>query len=229
MREIVLDTETTGIKPAEGHRIVELGAIELINRVPTGKTFHQYFNPQRDMPKEAEAIHGLSAAFLADKLLFSAHVEAFLTFIADSPLVIHNASFDMGFINAELARIGLKGIPMSQVIDTLTLARTKFPTGPNSLDALCKRYGIDTSSRVLHGALLDSELLADVYLELTGGRQTTLGLAAVKTSIERRDGNPAVGRTVRPVTLQPRLTAEETEEHQTLVKSLGAEALWLKP
>jgi DNA polymerase III subunit epsilon len=228
MREIVLDTETTGIRPEEGHRLVELGCLELVNRVPTGKSFHHYFNPERDMPKEAEAIHGLSQSFLADKPLFSAHADEFLTFIGDSTLVIHNAPFDMAFINAEFARIGKSPLPMSRVVDTLAVARTKFPMGPNSLDALCKRYGIDNSGRVLHGALLDSELLADVYLELTGGRQTSLGLAAVKTASARRAEKSGAPRTERPEPLPPRLTSDEIEQHQVLVKSLGAEALWLK-
>ena len=177
MREIILDTETTGLNPASGDRLVEIGAVELIHRMPTGKVFHAYLNPQRDMPKEAEAVHGLSAAFLADKPYFAAKADEFLAFISDSKLVIHNASFDMGFINAELGYCGKLAIPADQVIDTLAMARRSHPAGPNSLDALCRRYGIDNSKRTKHGALLDAELLAEVYLEMMGGRQTNLGLA----------------------------------------------------
>ncbi len=181
MREIVLDTETTGLKPEEGHRIVELGAIEVLNKLPTGNSFHRYFNPQRDMPKEAEAVHGLSAGFLKDKPLFKDVVVEFLVFAGDAPLVIHNAAFDMKFLNSEFKTCGVPAIPWERVIDTLQLARVKFPAGPNSLDALCRRFGIDNSSRVQHGALLDAGLLAQVYLELAGGRQTKLGLQPVKT------------------------------------------------
>ena len=169
-REIVLDTETTGLSPRDGHRIVEIGAVEIINQLPTGKFFHAYLNPERDMPKEAEAVHGLSAEFLKGKPKFAAIAKEFLAFVADSVLVIHNASFDMGFINAELAQVKLPAIEYGQVIDTLAIAKQKFPMASNSLDALCKRFGIDLSKRTKHGALLDSELLAEVYLELTGGK-----------------------------------------------------------
>jgi DNA polymerase III subunit epsilon len=226
MREIVLDTETTGFKPEDGHRLVEIGAIEIVNKMPTGNTFHHYFNPERDMPKDAEAVHGLSATFLRDKPLFKVHADSFLSFIGDAPLVIHNASFDMAFINAELARIGKPPVPSSQVIDTLALARTKHPMGPNSLDALCKRYGIDNSARVKHGALLDSELLAEVYLELIGGRQRSFGLSAAKNAAK---GAQTPGSTAksRVVALRPRLTTKEIEDHQALVRSLGSGAIWL--
>ncbi len=176
MREIALDTETTGLDPASGHRIVEIGCVEMMGRVATGKTFHVYLNPERDMPMEAERVHGLSAEFLADKPLFAEVVEDFLLFIGDSPLVIHNASFDMKFINAELVRVGADALPMDRTTDTVRMARSKFPGAPASLDALCKRFNIDLSSRTLHGALLDALLLADVYLELMGGRQENMAL-----------------------------------------------------
>ena len=177
-REIVLDTETTGLSPREGHRIVEIGAVELINHMPTGQNFHVYLDPERDMPKEAEAVHGLSTTFLKGKPLFAAEADNFLEFVGDSVLVIHNASFDMGFINWELNAVGKPAIDMAQVIDTLAIARQKHPMASNSLDALCRRFGIDLSKRTQHGALLDAELLAEVYLELIGGRQTALGLSA---------------------------------------------------
>lgn len=176
MREIVFDTETTGIDPRQGHRMIEIGCVELIDRMPTGQTFHAYYNPQRDIPPEAEAIHGLSAQFLADKLLFADGVDAFLEFIGDDRLVAHNAAFDFGFVNAELELCARPPICLSRKIDTLELARRKNPGGKHSLDALCARYGVDRSHRVFHGALLDAELLAQVYIELTGGRQIAMGL-----------------------------------------------------
>ncbi len=179
MREIVLDTETTGFDPLNGDRIVEIGGVELVNFVPTGKVFHGYYNPERDMPAEASRVHGLTDDFLADKPVFASAVDDFLTFIEDSPLVIHNAPFDMGFLNAELSRLGFKPLPLSRAVDTLTMARQMFPGAPNSLDALCKRYGIDTSARDFHGALLDARLLAEVYLELRGGRQPGLAISAM--------------------------------------------------
>ena len=177
VREIILDTETTGLDPATGDRIVEIGAVELLNHLPTGRTFHVYINPERDMPKEAEAVHGLSSAFLRDKPVFSAIAQDFLEFIGSDVLIIHNASFDMAFINAELGFLRLPAIPPERVVDTLHIARQKHPGTGNSLDALCRRYGIDNSRRTKHGALLDSELLAEVYLELIGGRQASFGLA----------------------------------------------------
>lgn len=176
MREIVFDTETTGLDPASGHRLVELGCVELVNHIRTGNFFHTYINPERDMPREAEAIHGLSAEFLSDKPLFKHVAQSFLEFIGDSTLVIHNAAFDMKFINAELNAIGLPPLPMDRTIDTVLMARQKFPGQPASLDSLCKRFAIDLTARTKHGALLDAELLADVYLELRGGRQRALGL-----------------------------------------------------
>ena len=226
MREIILDTETTGLSPITGDRLVEIGCVELINHLPTGKTYHIFLNPERDMPKEAEAVHGLSAQFLKDKPLFKSIVQEFLDFIQDSPLIIHNASFDMGFINTELANIGRDAIPASQVIDTLQLARKAHPMGPNSLDALCKRYGIDNSKRTKHGALLDSELLAEVYLELIGGRQTALILQAQsitrKIEVQIEDRQPRR----RPAPLSPRLTDDEINLHENQIKTLGSDSFW---
>ncbi len=178
MREIVLDTETTGLDPFSGHRIVEIGCIELINHVRTGNYFHTYLNPERDMPREAEAVHGLSIEFLKDKPKFAEIAGSFLEFIGNDPLVIHNAAFDMKFINAELAVAKRPEVDFARAIDTVLMARQKFPGQPASLDALCKRFSIDLSARTKHGALLDSELLSDVYLELLGGRQSSLGLVA---------------------------------------------------
>ena len=178
MREIVFDTETTGLDPASGDRMVEIGCIELVNRVATGTTFHAYFYPERDMPAAAEAVHGLSISFLEDKPLFSAIAGELLEFLEDSPLVAHNAGFDFGFLNAELERISFEPVCRSRMVDTVALARKRHPGTKLSLDALCTRYGIDRSHRVKHGALLDAELLAQVYVELTGGRQIGLGLAA---------------------------------------------------
>lgn len=178
MREIIFDTETTGLDPKSGDRLVEIGCIEMVNRVTTGRTFHAYFNPERDMPAAAEAVHGLSAAFLADKPLFASRVEELLEFIGDSPLVAHNAGFDFGFLDAELALCARDPVCRSRMIDTVALARVRHPGAKLSLDALCTRYGIDRSHRTMHGALLDAELLAQVYVELTGGRQIGLELAA---------------------------------------------------
>jgi DNA polymerase III subunit epsilon len=185
MREIVFDTETTGLDPKTGDRMVEIGCIEMIDRVETGRSFHAYYNPERDMPPAAQAVHGLSAAFLATKPLFSESVAELLEFIGDAPLVAHNAGFDFGFLNAELARIGREPIGLDRMIDTVAIARKRHPGAKLSLDALCTRYGIDRSHRVKHGALLDAELLAQVYVELNGGRQIGLELAA--------EANPATG------------------------------------
>jgi DNA polymerase III subunit epsilon len=225
-REIALDTETTGLSPRDGHRIVEIGAVELINHMPSGQTFHVYLDPQRDMPKEAEAVHGLSAAFLKGKPLFGDKADEFLTFIADSTLVIHNAGFDMTFINAELKAVGKPGIAMTQVVDTLAIAKQKFPMASNSLDALCKRFGIDLSKRTKHGALLDSELLADVYLELIGGRQTALGLASTGQQKKTSFAPSQHSARARPSPLTSRLTQEERAAHAALVKILGEKSLW---
>jgi DNA polymerase III subunit epsilon len=226
MREIILDTETTGLSPITGDRLVEIGCVELINHLPSGKTYHVYLNPERDMPKEAEAVHGLSAAFLKDKPLFKTIAQDFLDFIEDAPLIIHNASFDMGFINAELAKIGRTAVPPAQVIDTLQMARRSHPMGPNSLDALCKRYGIDNSKRTKHGALLDAELLADVYLELIGGRQTALGLQAKSTTQKLEIQSSRSTTRVRVEVMASRLTQEESALHQARIVELGEKALW---
>ena len=225
VREIILDTETTGLDPATGDRIVEIGAVELLNHLPTGRTFHVYINPERDMPREAEAVHGLSSAFLKDKPVFSAIVQDFLDFIADAVLIIHNASFDMAFINAELGFLRMPSIAPERVIDTLHIARQKHPGASNSLDALCRRYGIDNSKRTRHGALLDSELLAEVYLELIGGRQTALVLEA---SVMKKAATVVAAQIAqqRTVPLPPRLTDEERAAHAAFVAGLGEHALW---
>ena len=177
MREIIFDTETTGLDPQSGDRMVEIGCIEIVNRVPTGRTFHAYFNPGRPMPAGAEAVHGLSDAFLADKRVFAEHAEELLAFIGDSPLIAHNAGFDFGFLNMELGACARDPVCRSRMIDTIALAKVRHPGAKLSLDALCTRYGIDRSHRTRHGALLDAELLAQLYVELTGGRQIGLGLA----------------------------------------------------
>jgi len=225
MRQIVLDTETTGLSPAEGHRLVELGCIELMNHVATGNIFHRYINPERDMPEAAERVHGLSAEFLRDKPKFAEVAVEFLDFIADAPLVIHNAAFDMAFLNHELKLAGHVPLPPDRAIDTLDMARRRFPGAQNSLDALCRRFEIDNSGRVKHGALLDAELLAEVYLELMGGRQPGLVLdtvaAAAQAVTARTEARP------RPHPLPPRLTLEEQTAHEAFVATLGAEALWL--
>ena len=225
MREIILDTETTGLDPATGDRVVEIGAVELLNHLPTGRTFHVYINPERDMPKEAEAVHGLSTAFLSDKPVFAAIAEDFLTFISDATLVIHNASFDVGFLNAELGFLGHPSIPPERVVDTLHIARQKHPGAANSLDALCRRYGIDNSKRTKHGALLDSELLAEVYLELIGGRQRALVLEATVT---KRAATVVAARVdlQRPAPLPSRLSENERHAHAAFVEGLGEQALW---
>jgi DNA polymerase III subunit epsilon len=226
MREIILDTETTGFKPEEGHRLAEIGALELFNHIPTGIVFHKYLNPERDMPREAEAVHGLSNAFLRDKPLFAAIAGELLEFLGDAPIIIHNASFDMSFINAELATIRHEAISMTRVIDTLALARRKYPMGPNSLDALCKRFGVDNSKRTKHGALLDAELLAEVYLELIGGRQQALTLQAASRTTSDFQGRVQTMKLQRPKPLPPRLSDDENTRHQQLIAKLGAGALW---
>jgi DNA polymerase III subunit epsilon len=224
MREIVLDTETTGLDPAQGHRLVELGCVELLNRIPTGATFHAYLNPDRDMPAEAFAVHGLSAEFLKEQKRFIDVVDDFLTFIGDAPLVIHNASFDHGFLCAELKRIERTLIARERLIDTLFLARRKHSVGPYNLDALCARYGIDNSRRTKHGALLDAEILAEVYVELIGARQAQLGLAE---SIARQGGGrDGAAARARPVALAPRLSDADRAAHRDFVATLGENALW---
>jgi DNA polymerase-3 subunit epsilon len=225
MREIVLDTETTGLDPLQGHRIVEIGAVELFNHIPTGNTYHTFINPQRDVPREAEAVHGLSGEFLKDKPVFAQIAGEFLEFIGKTVLIIHNASFDVGFLNAELGFIKQPPILYERIVDTLTLAKKRHPMGPNSLDALCKRYGIDIAKRSKHGALLDSELLAGVYLELIGGRQIALTLPKADNVRHLQTGNRTL-QTKRTKALPERITSEEKERHEALVKSLGAAALW---
>ena len=225
MREIVLDTETTGISPQDGHRLVEIGCLELFNHVATGKFYHTYIDPERDMPEGAFRVHGLSEEFLRGQPKFAEVADAFLEFIGDDPLVIHNASFDIGFLNAELKKIGRAALPMARAIDTLDMARRKFPGSQNNLDALCRRFNVDNSGRTKHGALLDSELLAEVYLELMGGRQPGLVLQADA-------GGPGiagkrVAREQRPVALPPRLTEEERAAHDAFIATLGEDALWL--
>ena len=230
MREVVLDTETTGFEPTEGHRIVEIGAVELFNHMPTGRIYHQYINPKRVMPKEAFEVHGLGDDFLRDKPVFATVAQAFLDFIADAPLVIHNASFDMKFLNAELTAASFAPLPAGRAVDTLLIARKKFPGSPASLDALCRRFSIDNSMREKHGALLDSEILAEVYLELVGGRQPDFGLAtaaqtsAAETALTGQGWRPKP----RPAPLVPRLTADERAAHQAFVTRLGDAAIWLK-
>ena len=227
MREIVLDTETTGFDPETGDRIVEIGGVELYNHVATGRTYHQYINPERAMPEEAFQVHGLGDEFLRDKPKFAEIGQAFLDFIGDAKLVIHNASFDMKFLNAELRWMGLPTLSMDQSIDTLAIARRRFPGSPASLDALCRRFGIDNSARTLHGALLDSEILADVYLELIGGRQPEMALAA---DVVADTGQDTTARRVgpRPTPLPPRITEEERAAHAAFVAKLGDDAMWNK-
>ena len=226
MREIVLDTETTGLDPLKGDRLVEIGCVELSNRFISGRSFHRYLNPERAMNPDAFKVHGLSDAFLADKPLFADVVDEFLAFIGDSPLIIHNAAFDMGFINAELKRIGRPPIGNDRVVDTLMLARRRFPGASNTLDALCTRFGIDASRRTKHGALLDSELLADVYSELTGGRQSTLGLTSEAPAQKQDDETIDTPLHAATPCFTPLLTEEEQEKHRLLIKELGANALW---
>lgn len=232
MREIVLDTETTGFEPEEGHRIVEIGAVELFNHLPTGQYYHQYINPERTVPKEAFQVHGLGDDFLADKPVFAAIADAFLEFVGGARLVIHNAAFDMRFLNAELRWCARPLLPKNQAFDTLTLARRKFPGSPASLDALCRRFGIDNSAREKHGALLDSEILAEVYLELIGGRQPDFALGAAGQPEAGGGRADAAGQgwrpRPRPVPLPSRLTGEEATAHAEFVAGLGEDALWKK-
>ena len=226
MREIVLDTETTGFDPETGDRIVEIGAVELKGHMPTGNTYHQYINPERAMPAEAFQVHGLGDDFLRDKPVFKEIARDFVDFIGDAKLVIHNAAFDMKFLNAELSWVGISAIPWERAVDTLEIARRKFPGSPASLDALCRRYGIDNSARTLHGALLDSEILADVYLELIGGRQPDFALAStqVTSGSSRSDGEWRP--TARPTPLPSRLSEEEKTAHDAFVDTMGDKALW---
>jgi len=229
MREIILDTETTGLDPEQGDRIVEIGAVELFNHMPTGKTYHQYINPKRDMPEEAFRVHGLSSEFLSDKPVFENIAQDFMNFIGDAKLVIHNASFDMKFINAELRWAQFPVLEMSRAIDSLAIARKKFPGSPASLDALCRRFGVDNSNRELHGALLDSEILAEVYLELIGGRQPDFGLSETVHGAEHLDtlADEAQKPTVRPKPLASRITDAEKSAHSAFIGKIN-DALWDK-
>ena len=236
MREIVIDTETTGLDPADGHRVVEIGAIELVNLLPTGRVYHQYINPERPMPKEAENIHGLGDAFLRDKPAFARIAPAFLEFIGDAKLVIHNASFDLRMLNAEFNRLGQPALPMSRAVDTLVIARKRFPGAQASLDALCRRLGVDNSGREKHGALLDSELLAEVYLELMGGRQQGLVLDTAPQAVtSATPGGPAATSPPgtagyhappRPRPLPPQITEAEQAAHDAFIAEMGEKALW---
>jgi DNA polymerase III subunit epsilon len=223
LREIVFDTETTGLNAVGGDRLVEVGCVEIVNRIPTGREYHSYVNPQRDIPPDATAVHGLTAEFLKDKPLFKDIVDGLLGFIADAPLVAHNASFDLAFLNAELERAERRPL----TADTLALARRRHPAGPNSLDALCKRYGIDLSQRTKHGALLDSLLLASVYVELLGERQAMLGLTGQGAGAQVARARAGSARQ-RPVELAPRLSEAAAAAHREFVESLGANVLWLR-
>ncbi len=230
MREIILDTETTGLDPKRGDRVIEIGCVEIYNRIPTGREFHCFINPERDVPVEAENVHGISTAFLRDKPLFAKLVTPFLDFIGSDTLVIHNAQFDIGFLNFELELAGKTALQMSRVVDTLALARRKHPAGPNSLDALCKRYGIDMSKRTKHGALIDCLLLAEVYVELLGERQAALGLQSrsAPASENRSLRSVKTGAAKRPQPLPARLDTESETRHRSFIEELGAKAIWLK-
>jgi DNA polymerase III subunit epsilon len=225
MREIVLDTETTGLDPLQGHRLIEIGCIELVNRIPSGQYFHRYVNPEREVPAEAVAVHGLSVDFLSDKPRFADIAEDLVGFLGEAPLVAHNALFDLGFLNAELERAGKKILGRERLVDTLFLARRKHPAGPNRLDDLCARYGIDNSRRSKHGALLDAELLAEVYVELTDARQAQLILA--QTSVLTHGALLAASSIrVRPQALAPRLSDEERQAHFDFIATLGENPIW---
>lgn len=223
LREVVLDTETTGLDPDAGHRLVEIACVELLNHLPTGRTFQRYINPERDMPEEALAVHGLTQEFLSTMPVFAAVVQEFLDFIGDAPLVIHNAEFDLKFVNAELKRLGLPPIDARRAIDTVQLARRKFPGAPASLDALCARFGVDNSNRTLHGALLDAQLLSSVYLELVGGRQATIDLIATPSTTVATVAADRPARAPRPHAP----TADELAAHEALLKQLK-NPIWLE-
>ena len=225
MREIVLDTETTGLDPFSGHRLVEIGCIELINRIPSGQTFHCYLNPERGMPEEAFAVHGLSEQFLKDKFLFAEIADELLVFLGDAPLVIHNAGFDIAFLNAEFERVGRPPIGRERMIDTLLIARRKHPGGSNRLDDLCARYAIDNSRRTKHGALLDAELLAEVYVELIDARQAQLVLS--QAAVPSFAAGAPISVRERPEPLAPQITDEVRAAHRAFVATLGESAIWL--
>ena len=230
MREIIFDTETTGLKPEDGERVIEIGALEYVNKFPTGKSFHYYLNAEgQPVHPDAERIHGISDAFLEDKPKFSDVIDEFMEFFSEAKLVAHNAKFDMGFINAELKRLNIKPFPWTDVVDTLQIARRKHPMGPNSLDALCRRYGIDNSHRTKHGALLDAELLADVYIEMLGGKQASLSLASdnfEEKPADTQSVHRAAQARQRPTPLKPRVTAEDLAEHEAFIDTLGENAIW---
>jgi DNA polymerase-3 subunit epsilon len=226
MREIVFDTETTGLDPFQGHRMVEIGCIELMNRFPTGRVFHRYFNPDRDMPAEAFAVHGLSVEFLKDKPRFAEVADELAAFIEDAALVAHNALFDLSFLNAELERCAKQAVARDRLVDTLMLARRRHPAGPNRLDDLCMRYGVDNSRRTKHGALLDAELLAEIYIELIGGRQASLILVDTgRAQTATRMRNVAAQR--RQIPIAPRVSEAELEAHMQFVARMGDKAIWL--
>jgi len=226
MREIVWDTETTGFDPKAGDRLVEIGAVELEQHIPTGRVYHQYINPERDIPTGAFEVHGLSIDFLKHYPVFKTVAQEFLDFVGDTTLIAHNASFDMRFINAELNWAGLPQVPANQALDTLEIARKKFPGAQNSLDALCRRFGIDNSARQKHGALLDSEILAEVYLELIGGRQPDFSLSVVGSDNSDIISDNVWVATSRPIALESLLTEGETKAHNAFVESLGEAAVW---
>jgi DNA polymerase-3 subunit epsilon len=225
LREIVLDTETTGTEHAKGDRVIEIGCVELLNHIPTGKSYHVYINPERPVSPGAFAVHGLSDEFLTDKPVFAAVADEFAAFVADARLVIHNAAFDIGFLNAEFARTGHPQFNLADVVDTLSMARRKHPGAGNSLDALCTRYGIDNSRRTQHGALLDAEILAEVYIELIGGRQVGFDLS-LQPSSRRMAAQAQAARDAKPRTLISRLTEAERAAHEAFIKSLGENAVW---
>jgi DNA polymerase-3 subunit epsilon len=227
LREIVFDTETTGLNATGGDRLIELGCVEIVNRIPTGREFHRYLNPERDIHPDAVAVHGLTVDFLKDKPLFKDVADEFLDFIGDAPLVAHNATFDLGFVNAELGRVPRPLLMADRLVDTLALARRRHPAGPNTLDALCKRYGIDLSQRTKHGALLDSLLLAGVYVELLGERQAMLGFNGQGSAATAFRARGAKARP-RPAPLAPRLSEEAEAAHRAFVQTLGADAVWLR-
>ncbi|MYZ46821.1 DNA polymerase III subunit epsilon [Propylenella binzhouense] len=226
MREIVFDTETTGLNALGGDRLIEIGCVEILNQIPTGRTFHAYINPQRPVDPDAVRVHGLDDAFLADKPCFDKIVDAFLDFVGDSPLVAHNADFDRGFINMELGLCGRSAVPVHRFVDTLQLARRRHPNASNSLDALCARFGIDNSSRTKHGALLDAEILAEVYIELLGGRQAAFALGTIEESAAAVAAAAPIAPRARP--LPPRITAADLAAHAAYVEALGPKSLWLK-
>jgi DNA polymerase-3 subunit epsilon len=227
LREIILDTETTGLDPLEGHRIVEIGCVELVNTIPTGRTWHCYLNPERDMPQQAYEVHGLSTEFLRDMPRFAERADELIAFIEGAMLVMHNAAFDFAFLNAELERVARPLLRWDRVMDTLALARRRHPGSPASLDALCRRYGIDLSEREQHGALLDCRLLAGVYVELVGGHQARLEFATngAQAAILQANGQQV---RPRPAPLRPRISADERAAHRAFVSTLGADALWLR-